>query len=204
MSRPAIPDSYRALINSPRVSTPTRIALQSRDREDDPAYLPVALTGAQLNTLRAILSRALPQPGDAPIDLAARLDAQLAAGEGDGWRFADLPADRAAYAAGLSTIDAQSRTAHGVAFPDLAPDLQDALLTRAAAGALDPGALDAAQIKLWFQDLLADAAKLYMAHPATLARIGYSGIAYGGDGPNKPGFTAIGLGEREPWEPAAP
>ena len=45
--------------------------------------------------------------------------------------------------------------------------------------------------------------KIYVAHPATLARMGYSGVANGGDGARKQGFVLLGAGEREPWEPEA-
>ncbi len=45
--------------------------------------------------------------------------------------------------------------------------------------------------------------KAYLGHPRTLARIGYSGIANGGDGEPKTGFARIGIGERETWEPVA-
>ena len=82
--------------------------------------------------------------------------------------------------------------------------MQDSILARVAAGDLAgslPGTLDGRQMQLWFEDLRADAVKLYVAHPATLAALGFSGIAYGGDGDDKPGFRLIGLDEREPWEP---
>jgi hypothetical protein len=204
MSRPAVPAAYRALIGSPRVSTGTRAALLARDVDDDPDYHPVAMTPAQLGILRAVVRRLVPQREEAAVDLAARLDAQLGGGPGDGWRFAKLPDDRTAYAQGLSVLDGEARARHGLGFADLADDLQDAMLSSAAAGELDGsklGLLDGAQMRLWFEEVLTDAVRLYVAHPATLARIGYSGIGCGGDGPDKPGFKMLGLGEREPWEP---
>jgi hypothetical protein len=204
MSGPPVPDSYRALIDSSRVSTGTREALKAREAPDDPAYQPMALTSAQLTILRAAIGRVLPQPKEARIDVAARLDAQLHAGQGDGWRFAKLPDDLAAYARGLSVLESEARTRHGQGFADLTDSLQDELLARTASGELDgamPELLDGAQMQLWFEDLCSDAVRLYVSHPATLARIFYSGIAYGGDGDNKPGFTLIGLGEHESWEP---
>ncbi len=204
MTGPVVPDAYRTLIESPRVSTGTRRALQARAVDDDPAYQPVAMTPAQLAILRAVVSRLVPQPDAACIDLAARLDAQLGAGPGDGWRFAALPDDRTAYARGLSVLDDHARAEHGRGFAELAHDLQSTLLARAAAGKMvagAPGLLDGAQMQLWFKDVLAEAVRLYVAHPATLASMGYSGIGYGGDGDIKPGFSLVGLGEREAWEP---
>ena len=206
MTGPVVPDAYRALIESPRVSAGTRRALQARAVDDDPAYEPVAMTPAQLAILRAVVSRLVPQPGTASIDIAARLDAQLGAGPGDGWRFAALPDDRTAYARGLSVLDDQARAEHHCGFTELVHDRQSTLLARVAAGELDagaPGLLDGAQMQLWFKDVLAEAVRLYVAHPATLASMGYSGIGYGGDGDFKPGFSRVGLGEREAWEPLA-
>jgi hypothetical protein len=100
-------------------------------------------------------------------------------------------------------------------FHDLEPSRQDALLARVAAGSLggDDGVdreedpervlLSRDQMTKWFEELRADAVKAYLLHPLTLARIGYSGVAYGGDGLPKSGFAHIGLGGRETWEPVA-
>ena len=195
---PAIPPTYRTLIGSGRVSEHTRELLLARCL-DDPAYQPLALAMAEFVTLRAMLSRVVPQKGPA-IDLAARIDAGLAVNGGDGWRFADLPPDPDAYRAGLRTLD----RADGLPFCKLPPSQQDALLHRAASGELGatgPGVLTPDQMKLWFEDVRADAVRSYVAHPATLARMGYSGIGYGGDGEPKSGFDKIGLDERETWEP---
>jgi hypothetical protein len=204
VSNPVVPDAYRALIESSRVSTGTRAALLGRMFDDDRAYRPVAMSLAQLDILRAVLARVLPQPDNARIDLAARIDAQLHAGPGDGWRFAALPGDRTAYARGLAVLEARALALHRQGFAALTPDMQDNLLARTTAGELageNSGLLDATQMRLWFEDVRNDAVKIYMAHPATLARLGYSGIGYGGDDDDKRGFSQVGLGEREEWEP---
>lgn len=200
MTGPIVPASYQALIESPRVSTRTRDVLQARKAADDPGYRPAAMTPAQLEILRSVMQRVIPQPADARIDLAARLDAQLGEGNGDGWRVAILPDDVTAAALGLDDLDAHARGGHGAGFTDLSASLQDEILARAAAGNLD-GRLGGAQMRRWFEDLLAGAVQLYVAHPATLARMNYSGIACAGDGHEKHGFNLVGLGEREAWEP---
>jgi hypothetical protein len=204
MSGPIVPQSYRALINSARVSTGTRQALNAREFADDLAYRPAALSVPELASLRAVIARVLPQQDDAAIDLARLLDAQLHTAQGDGWRFAELPDDRTAYVLGLSVLEKAARDTHGTGFTDLTDSLQDDLLAKIESGDLPRSTqdtLDVDQMRLWFQDVRGDAVKLYMAHPATLARIGYSGIGYGGDGADKAGFSLIGLGEREGWEP---
>ena len=184
---------YQSLIDGARTSAGTRALLRARGQPDEPGP-PVALDAAAFATLRAVVARVLPQPEPAAFDLAARLDAQLAAGPGDGWRFAALPPDAEAYRLALATLQAAG-------FAALDGAGQDALLRRAGEGTLPAGGLDADGMRMWFQDLRADLVQLYVAHPATLARMGYSGVFYGGDGEPKPGFAAIGIGAREAWEP---
>lgn len=160
------------------------------------------LTSAERDVLRAVARRIAPQPDSHAIDLAARVEAGLTSGEGDGWRFAALPSDQDACRGGLEALEGAARSSHGAGFPELSPEAQDALLQAIAGGGLKTEAgLDAAQLRRWFEDLRADVVRRYVAHPATLARIGYSGIGYGGDGERKQGFHAIGPGERESWEP---
>ena len=178
-------DDYLALIHSDRVSAKTREALLERAEPDDADYAPKALDSDGLATLRAVLARVLPQDR---IDIAARIDKGLATGKGDGWRFAALAPDAEAYRATLADLSN---------FVTLDPAAQDAVLTTMQAG--ERGAT----MKLWFEDLRGSATMIYASHPSTFARMGYSGIAYGGDGPARQGFVAIAPGEREPWEPIA-
>ena len=207
---PAVPPAYAALIASERVNGRLRAALNQRAAPDDPAYAPKALDPVELAILRAALARVVPVPG---LDLAARVDARLASGGGDGWRFEALPPDGLAYRDALRTLDAAARAAHGRPFVALDGWNQDALLTLAQGGRLSVpdsfgGRLDADRMRFWFEDARADAVRLYLAHPAALARMGFSGIGAGGDAleplaPDLPGFHDVGLNAPEPWEPAA-
>ncbi|WP_264048155.1 alpha/beta hydrolase [Methylobacterium flocculans] len=202
VSAPVIPEAYAALIRSERVNARLRTALLQRAQPDDSAYQPRALDPVGLAILRAACARVLPQDGAGFIDLAARIDARLASGTGDGWRFAKLPPDPEAYRLALRTLDDAARSTHGRPFVVLDADAQDAVLGSLDDGAV-AGALDAEQMGLWFEDLRADVARTYLAHPAALARIGFSGIGAGGDTDPLPGFHAVGIGRREPWEPQA-
>lgn len=205
---PTVPQAYRALIASDRVNSRLRSALDSRAEPDDAAYQADSLDPVELGLLRAILARVLPIPG---IDLAARLDRRLAAGAGDGWRYAALPPDAEAYRASVRTLDAAARAAHRRPFLALDAEQQGALLVLAQRGDLTVpeslgGRLDADRMRFWFEDLRADAIKLWLAQPAALARIGFSGIGAGGDRPGAiaeglPGFHEVGLDAPEPWEP---
>ena len=207
---PVLDPGYLALIESDRVSARTRDILLERGRPDDPSATPAALTAEAFAVLRAVVDRVVPQPDERRIAIAARLDTMLASGEGDGWRFALLPPDAEAYRIALRTLQKAARAAHGCDFESLDGRHQDGLLERAAEGQLvvsgadaDEPSFSARQMKLWFEDLRGDAVKIFVAHPATLARMGYSGIANGGDGERKQGFVLVAAGEREPWEPEA-
>jgi pimeloyl-ACP methyl ester carboxylesterase len=202
---PAVPAGYLALIRSDRTAAKLRDGLLARALPDDPAAAPRLLGAAALAVLRAVMDRVVPQQGPGRIDLAARVEEMLATGQGDGWRFAALPGDAVAFALALHRLDHLAVDEGAAGFTVLSPARQDALLHRVAEGTLPDDlpeqGLDAAQMKMWFSDLRAAAAKLYVGHPATLARMGYSGIASGGDGPRKSGFQAFGEGVLEDWEP---
>ena len=203
-----VPPDYAALIASDRVNSRLRDTLRQRAEPDDPAYAPQAVDAVELAILRAVFARVLPVPG---LDIAARLDARLASGAGDGWRFVALPPDAQAYQAALRTLDAAARAARGRPFVVLDAIEQDALLTLAQRGELTVpdslgGRLDADRMRFWFEDARADAVRLYLGHPAALARIGFSGIGAGGDRPEPlaadlPGFVKTGLDSPESWEP---
>jgi pimeloyl-ACP methyl ester carboxylesterase len=191
---PVVPTASARVVASPRVSARNRAVLAARSLPDDPAAAPLALTPTQLDTLRAVARVVVPQPGGRTIDIALRVDAQLAAGQGDGWRPEGLPADPDAYRAALDALAPEA----AVSDEHLA-DVLDAV----DAGEDVParGTLDGGQLRAWLEDAGVDLVKQWLAHPATMAAIDYDGFANGGDGVRKQGFQLLGAGEREAWEP---
>lgn len=195
--RRILPLEIERLIRSDRTSARTRRALLDRLK---PAGGPRLLSADQLNTLGAMIGRILPGCGD-PCDLALRIDATLAAGVGDGWRFAELPADAEAWRNGLDTLVLLA--ADFAARPSAE---QDCLLQRMADGQVGseagPGQLSSTQMKLWFEDVCAEAARTWLSQPTAMARIGYDGFANGGDGLRKQGYVRLAADDRESWQPA--
>ncbi|TXN06397.1 gluconate 2-dehydrogenase subunit 3 family protein, partial [Methylobacterium sp. WL103] len=115
------------------------------------------------------------------------------------------PPDASAYRAALRSLDAAAQAGghrfvalDGAAQDDLLEAIEAKTLSRGPAGGFDPE-----QLAFWFEDLRSDVVRTWLAHPAALAWIGYSGIGAGGDGPRPVGFKKVGLGEREGWEPVA-
>jgi pimeloyl-ACP methyl ester carboxylesterase len=207
---------FTRLIRSDRVSELTRKVLQERALPDSPEHKPSVLATNEYKALNLVAQHVIPQ-GGSQIDLAARLEKRLASGKGKGWRYADLPEEIHAYKAALAALDLHAKVKHGALFADLDNRQQVDLLAMMADGALElagpgmkPGQLGpgnpavpftATQLKLWFEDVCADLASIYVSHPATLARIGFSGIADGADSEALTGFVRLGLGETETWEP---
>ena len=192
---PAVPADVSRAIASARTSTRVRALLAQRLLADDPGYAPRSLSDDRLATLRAVADRVVPQD-DRPgrIDLAARVDAQLADGLGDGWRNAALPADPIAYAHGLDAL---------APLASLPAAEQDALLTAVADGSGPTGTLTPEQLAAWFEDCRVDLVRQWLAHPASMARVGYDGYASGGDTLPLTGFRSLGADQRDDWEPTA-
>lgn len=188
---PVVPAEHARVIASPRVSATTRGALAVRALADDPDAEPRVLSRAQLDTLRAVADVVVPQSGDRTVDVALRVDAQLADVAGDGWRPDGLPSDLEAYRAALDELAAAGAV--------------DGALAAIEDGSHQPrGSLTVDQLAAWAEDAAVDLAKQWLAHPATMAAIDYDGYANGGDGVRKQGFQLLGAGQREAWEAGAP
>lgn len=190
---PVLPLDWSQLIASPRVQPRTRGILARRALADNPRYKPRALTGPQIITLRAVAARVVPQEG-IPIDLATRIDAQLADGANDGWRSAELPSDIEAYRIALDSLDGLENLSEG--------EQDDALATLAADDGPGLGSLSQAAANAWFEDVRAALIRTWLAHPASMARIGFDGFANGSSGRDLFGYQLLAAGEREAWEPA--
>ena len=200
--------AFERLMDSEHTSPLTLSKMRDRlEGSQDWNYAPQLFSQAEFRTLRALTGRVVP---DAGFDLAARIDADLFAADGDGWRYATLPPDNTAWKKGLRSLDLAARRMLGVSFIALHPDAQDLLLKQAVAGKLGKGLLGglqdalhlregadtfgAEEIKQWFEDVRAECTRRYVADPRTMDRMGYTGFA------DDLGFTQIRLGERQEFE----
>ena len=178
------PDAAKILrlIASDYTTPPTRTALL--DRIVKPAVTePKYFDAATYATLRSACDRLIPQPDRRrPIDLAGPVDARLAAGRGDGWRYDSQPPDGEAYKVGLAALDEASRSRHGLRFADATAVQQDAMLGEAKGGR-------------FFEDLLAEVAEVHFAHPLAQQEMDYAGLA------DAKGWDGVQIGD--PAEPVA-
>ena len=150
--------------------------------------------------LRTLADRLVPQPESPRIDLAARVDDDLAIGRSDGWRNTGQPADVSAYRLGLDELASLWPT------DDRAE--QDALIDGIISGELNEfeaagdSAWSGAMRQHWLDDVRTDLIRVWLSHPASMARVGYDGFATSGPATGPAGYVSVAAGERDPWEPA--
>lgn len=184
----------RALLNGQHVSGPTRDALLSRltaSTTTEPRFF----ESGMLATLRCVCVRFVPEAESIGAEVAAAIDARLADGMGNGWRFNDMPPDGDCYRIGLRGIDELSLASYGSAFPLLDGNLQDGVLEEAqrlGGAASGPHSRFPAR---FFEELLVEVAECAYSHPLMQERIGYVGMA---DLPHWTALTLDALEDREP------
>lgn len=138
----------------------------------------------------------LAQDGEPRIPVVALIDARLAAGETDGWRYEDMPPDPQAWRETLAALDEDAHAAHGRQFALLDPSQQSPLVQ----AVFDAGRHDAPWHRwpgkrvwsLWTRYACA----AFYSHPWAWNEIGFGGPAY------PRGYKNPGLDARERWEVA--
>ena len=131
--------------------------------------------------------------GDQPaVPVLAMIDARLAAGETDGWRYADMPEDGQAWRDTLAYLDADAAERCGTTFAG-APE-EDQLALIQGVQDLKTGdwhGLNAARVwSLWTRY----ACTALYAHPQAWNEIGFPGPAY------PRGYKNAGVDKLEPFE----
>ena len=146
-----------------------------------------------------VFDHLLPQNDRVParrIPIVNVVDHRLFVNQTVGYRFEDMPDDRAAYKLGLPAIDEEAQEAYGIPFVELDFGAQDAVLKRIHDGA--PRAAAAIwkhmSVHRFWQLIISDAIDAYYAHPWAWDEIGFGGPAY------PRGYVRLERGDREPWE----
>jgi gluconate 2-dehydrogenase subunit 3-like protein len=135
----------------------------------------------------------LDQHDESRVPVLQMVDARLAAGETDGWRYVDMPEDGQAWRDTLSFLDADAAGRCGTTFAE-APLADQVVLVQAiqdqASGDTWHG-LPAKHVwSLWTRY----ACTAFYSHPAAWAEIGFPGPAY------PRGYKNMGVNKREPYE----
>jgi hypothetical protein len=144
--------------------------------------------------VRPLLDLLLDQHDDPRVPVLEMIDARLAEGSTDGWRYDDLPEDGQAWRDTVSALDADAGDAHDTGFARC-DDRARAALVQAVQdlGSQSWHGMRADRVwSLWTRY----ACTAFYAHPWAWNEIGFSGPAY------PRGYKNTGVGRREPWEVA--
>lgn len=149
--------------------------------------------------MQAVIARLLPQDDRDEahtIPILAYLDERLHANRGPGYRYEDMPPDRAAHLLGLHALDAIAFHLHGRSFITLDHLFQDEVLLTIH-DARPPAGFDVwARMPpdRYWRLLMDDVLEAYYAHPFAWDEIGFGGPAY------PRGYMRLDRGDPEPWE----
>jgi hypothetical protein len=124
------------------------------------------------------------------VPIADMVDARLAAGETDGWRYADLPEDGQAWHDTLRYLDEDARERCGAGFAAL-PEPDQRAVIGAVQDSKEWHGLPAARVwSLWTRY----ACTALYSHPSAWSEMGFPGPAY------PRGYKNAGVGKLEPFE----
>jgi hypothetical protein len=153
--------------------------------------------------LRAFCDTALAQDADPRVPVAEMVDAKLADGRLDGYRYAGMPDDRDTWRLVLSGLDHTATSAYRDRFADCTPGRQETIVGEFAEGRLVGGAWERLDVTRAWSVAMRGALAAFYSHPWAWNEIGFGGPAYprgfmrlGGPGREGPGI-------REPFEAPA-
>jgi hypothetical protein len=143
---------------------------------------------AQARALGALFDVVLAQDAEPRIPVLQMVDAKLADGRLDGFRYADLPDDRATYRQVAAGLD----DAAGGSFADLDDGDRRVLVQRFSEGALTGGIWDALPCARAWSVIMRGALSAFYSHPWAWNEMGYGGPRY------PRGYVRLAAGRREP------
>ena len=156
-----------------------------------PPPRPQFFTEAEQASVAALLNQLTGQC-DEPLGVPVLelVDARLAAGETDGWHYADMPEDGQAWRDTLGYLDKDAHDRCGTSFA-AAPRHDQAAIIQAVQDASEWHGLNAARVwSLWTRY----ACTALYSHPHAWSEMGFPGPAY------PRGYKNAGVGKREPFE----
>lgn len=150
-------------------------------------------TDAELASAAALLNQLTGQYGEPlTVPVAEMVDARLAAGETDGWRYADMPEDGQAWRDTLGYLDKDAHARSGTGFADT-PEHDQAAIIQAVQDGREWHGMSAPHVwSLWTRY----ACTAFYSHPYAWSEMGFPGPAY------PRGYKNAGVGRREPFEVA--
>ena len=182
---------FDVLNQAPHWDQVTKDLIEARVRTPPPAV--TFFSATERGCAHALLNDLTGQDrADAQVPVTQMVEARLAAGETDGWRYADMPEDGQAWRDTLGYLDADAQDRCGTSFADAAEADRHRLIQAVQDGSgEDWHGLPAKHVwSLWTRY----ACTALYAHPDVWAEMGFSGPAY------PRGYKNIGVDKLEPYE----
>jgi hypothetical protein len=182
---------FDVLNQAPHWDQVTKDLIEARVRPSPPAV--TFFSATERGCAHALLNDLTGQDrDDAPVPVTQMVEARLAAGETDGWRYADMPEDGQAWRDTLGYLDADAQDRCGTSFADAAEADRHRLIQAVQDGSgEDWHGLPAKHVwSLWTRY----ACTALYAHPDAWAEMGFPGPAY------PRGYKNIGVDKLEPYE----
>ncbi len=176
---------YDILENASHWDEVTREVVLSRVHDVPPIRF---FDEAQARTLGAFCDMVLAQDREPRVPVLNMVDAKLAAGQLDGFRYADMPEDPETWkrvAAGLDEVA-------GGSFAALGHDERHAIVDRFSQGELEGGVWDELPCSRAFSVVMRAILAAFYSHPWVWNEIGYGGPRY------PRGYQRLGVGAVEP------
>ena len=181
---------FAVMRQAPRWDELTALTIRSRVA---PPTEPRFFTAAEQATARALAGQLLDQPqNELGVPVMEMIDARLADGQTDGWRYEDMPEDGQDWRESLAHLYNDAKQRFGAGFAACTDGEQAAIIQAVQdLGSRDWHGLPAGQVwSLWTRY----ACTALYAHPAAWDEIGFSGPAY------PRGYKNIGVDALEPFE----
>jgi hypothetical protein len=158
-----------------------------------PPSAPRFFTAAERASAAALLNQLTGQCGEPlAVPVAEMVDARLAAGETDGWHYADMPEDGQAWRDTLGYLDKDAHARCGTGFAG-ASQRHQALIIQAVQDGREWHGMSAPHVwSLWTRY----ACTAFYSHPYAWSEMGFPGPAY------PRGYKNAGVGRLEPFEVA--
>jgi hypothetical protein len=167
--------------------TVTADLIKARTSPPEPRFF----TAAEQASAAALLDQLTGQRGEPlGVPVVEMVDARLAAGETDGWHYADMPEDAQAWRETLGYLDKDAHARCGTGFADARERDQAAIIQAVQDGGKWHGLAAPRVWSLWTRY----ACTALYSHPSAWSEMGFPGPAY------PRGYKNAGVGRLEPFE----
>lgn len=170
-----IKEAFTEILYSDQVTIKTKEVLEQRDNKLFSS--PLFFSQDEYDLLQSICDKLLAQTDNRIVDIAGLIDERLAAKNGPGWRYNQLPNDGIAYKTGLQGIAESVLLLSYKNFNDLSSEEKNNLLKTVQEGNATGEIWKNFSGKLFFELMLTEATECFYSHPNAQAEINYTGFA---------------------------